>query len=788
MNLKQIIIALYIASTLIGCSDCEVSNPRQYVDLNQEWKFYRDTIANNLYEADIDDSRWETVALPHTPRIEPLVVNDQWQGIAWYRKHFSIEKSNIGKNAFIKFDAAMQVADVWLNGKHLITHFGGYLPFGFDITENMLAGENILTVKLNNEDNPQVPPGKPLDSLDFNLYGGLYRNVSLIFTDKVHISDLSILNNTGGGVFVTFDSISSKSAVLNIKTDVINQCPNEILIDIRNTLVNSRGEKVAVATSEEKLLKASDDITFQQSVKIGDPILWQPNSPYLYTLRTTIIKNHKVIDEVETSIGIRKAELKPDGFYLNGEKFFINGTNRHQEYPYIGYALSDEAQYRDAIKIKSAGFDLVRCSHYPQSEAFLDACDELGLLVMNSIPGWQFMGDDTFKANSLDDCRNMIRRDRNHPSVVFWEVSLNETGMDDSFMDEANRILDEEFSSEAMSAGWIDYQAYDVFIPARQHAQPPNYWNNYRVGEKAVFIAEYGDWEYYAQDAGFNQAAFKNLKPEERTSRQPRRTGEKGMLQQALNFQESSNSNRKGKSTIGQANWLMFDYNRGYADDIESSGIADIFRIPKYSWYFFQSQRSPVKLDIEGVLSGPMVYVASYWQPESSLDVRVFSNCEEVGLFLNDRLVERRGHDRDEFSTNLAFPPITFHVKEYTEGTLKAIGYIAGVEVASHSVRTPEEPVKIELTSDLSNKPVSKSGKDIVFIYARVLDSHGKLCPVNDILVEFTIEGNALLIGQNPMITEAGIATVLLQTNGDFKPIVVSAKAIGLDQGRLILE
>jgi len=786
--LTQVIVIVMLASQYSCKRPSEIGNNRQQIRLDTGWKFSKGTLAEDLFTWETDDNQWELVMLPHTPIIEPLVVNDQWQGIAWYRKHFILQNANSGKKIFLKFEGAMQVADVWINEIHKISHHGGYLPFIIDITDNVNKGDNLIAVKLNNLDNSQVPPGKPLDSLDFNTYGGLYRNVELIITNKVYITDPLLTNETAtGGILISFDSISDTDAILNIKTTIKNEYTDNAESYIHFTLIDKDGDIIASVRTNTIRLKPGQHAKLVQKMELSDPHLWHPADPYLYILKTVLFNKNLETDVVETRIGIRDIELRPDGFYINQEKFFINGTNRHQEYPYIGYALSDEAQYRDAVKIKNAGFDLVRFSHYPQSESFLDACDELGLLVMNCIPGWQFMGDETFRENSLDDCRNLIRRDRNHPSVVFWELSLNETPMDENYINTANRILDEEFKGVAYSAGWIDFPTYDLFIPARQHAVSPDYWNNYRVGEKPVFIAEYGDWEYYAQNAGFTQSSFNDLKPEERTSRQFRGDGEKRLLQQALNFQEAINSNVRGKSTIGQANWLMFDYNRGYADDIEASGICDIFRIPKFSYYLFKSQRPPVNVNIKGIESGPMVYIASYWQPQSSTNIRVFSNCDEVALYLNDKLIERKKHDSDRLSTSMRYPPFTFSIDHFREGTLKAIGYLNGKEITSHSIKTPGNPIAIELSYDLSNKPLSAIGKDYVFVYANVVDEQGTLYPENGITIEFIIEGNAVLIGENPVNTEAGIATILLQTYPKTKDIIITAKAKNLQGGKLTI-
>lgn len=777
--MNRLFTLVFSGFIFIGNVSAEIAGLRQIISINSDWKFIIDTTNSLFFGSDFDDSNWEIVSLPHTPKIEPLVVNKQWQGIAWYRKHIFIEKKDLGKKIFIRFEGAMQIADVWIDKKHKIMHAGGYLPFVIDISDDVKEGENIISVRLDNCDNQQVPPGKPLKLLDFNTYGGIYRNVDLILTNKLYIIDPFLSDKlAGGGVFVFTESIDSEKAEITIKTNVKNENASNKIAVVLNILLNRAGDTVVLSKSDGVLLNPGSDEEIIQKIKVPNAILWHPETPFLYTLKTLVLTDNIESDAIETHIGIRKIELKPDGFYINDSKFLIRGTNRHQEYPYIGYALSDEAQYRDAIKIKNAGFDFVRCSHYPQSEAFLNACDQLGILVMNSIPGWQFMGDSVFRKNSLNDCRNLIRRDRNHPSIIFWELSLNETQMDEAYMDKANRILDEEIPGYALSASWKDYKAYDLFIPARQHGYPPDYWNTFKIGERPLFISEYGDWEYYANNAGFNQTDYKNLKAEERTSRQFRGNGEKRLIQQALNYQESTNSNLKSKTLIGHANWLMFDYNRGYADNIEASGISDIFRIPKFSYFFFQSQRPPVALKISGVQTGPMVYIASYWQSISPTNIKVFSNCDEVALYRNGVLIEQKKADSNNISEFLDYPPYTFSIEKFQKGTLVATGYIQNKLVASDTVRTPEEPVAIELSYDLSGKEISKSGKDIVFVYAKIVDKNGTLCPLNEKLISFSMEGGGKLIGANPVKTEAGIATILLQTD-PIKLSKITAKTKG---------
>lgn len=786
-ELKYLILAC-ITLTFFSCEPLPRSKkvraqqnpPREIINFGEDWLFKRQEPVATVNEG------WDNVYLPHTVKIEPLLVNNQWQGNSLYRKDFSVEDNR--EKWFFHFEGVMQEARVFLNDSLVRTHKGGYLPFTVDATPHLKNNSvNRLEVEVINVDDPSIPPGKPLADLDFNLYGGIYRNVQLIKTGKTYITDAVHAEEVnGGGVLVHFDSISVEKATGFVKVHVHNDSEEVRDIRIRTSLTSEDGLEMTFLTPVQTLVSGGEH-HFKQDVAVINPQLWSPTAPNLYELTVEVLRGDEVIDEVNFKTGIRSIELGETAFYLNGEKLFINGTNRHQEYPYIGYALSDEANYRDAYKIKEAGFNFVRLSHYPHATSFLEACDELGLLVMNAIPGWQFYEEGEFVENALQDIRDMARRDRNHPSVVFWENSLNESGMTKEFMVTANRVLKEELPYEnTFTAGWIDHPSYDLFIPARQHAKPPLYWNDYNKPGRPVLIAEYGDWEYYAQNAGFNQKAFGDLKEEERTSRQLRGAGEKRLLQQAMNFQEAMNSNLKGEQTIGMSNWLMFDYNRGYADDLEASGISDIFRLPKFSFYFYKSQKEPYT----GQFSDPMVYIASYWQPNSATDITVYSNTEEVALYLNDRLIERKKPVRDAFSDELWFPPYKFSLGSFEPGELKALGFLDGKQVASHVVRTPARASKIELSGDISGKPIAEETADVIFIYARIVDANGTIVHDASSPVSFRIISgdHAELIGENPVPAEAGIATILLRTKKLEGPISVEATAKGLPPASITIK
>ncbi|MDQ6470040.1 glycoside hydrolase family 2 TIM barrel-domain containing protein [Flavobacterium sp. LHD-80] len=748
---------------------------RTKVNFGADWEFKRE-------ETPAQD--WEKITIPHTARLEKLVVIKQFQGTSWYEKKFKTTVSKDQK-AFIYFEGVMQEADVWINDKKITNHKGGYLPFTVDVTPYLNANnENTIKVKVNNEDNPDFLPGKPLKDLDFNYYGGIYRNVYFVTTSKLHITDAVNANKVAsGGLYLNFKNINKNEASGTVQVHLQNDFEAEQKAFLKFILTDNSGKKLEFK-SGNFTVKSNSDYTATQQFLVKNPKLWSVHNPNLYKLEVQILSNNKVVDSHSEKIGIRKSEIKADGYYLNDEKIYITGTNEHQEYPYLGYAISDEAQYRDAVKIKNAGFDFVRMSHYPHAEAFLNACDELGILVMNSLTGWQFFGGEQFQKSAYQDIRDMARRDRNHPSIIFWEASLNETEMSPAFMKEATKTLKEELPFDHnYSASWIDNDNYDIFIPARQHAKAPDYWTKYNKGNRKIFIAEYGDWEYYAQNAGFNQTEFANLKEEERTSRQLRGAGEKRLLQQAYNFQEASNSNRKGGSTIGEANWLMFDYNRGYSPDIESSGISDIFRIPKFAYYFYQSQRDANVVLDKKLFSGPMVNIANFWTPESPLNVTVYSNCDEVALYVNDILISKEKPTLNNNSDKLEHAPFIFKVSAFQAGTLRAEGFIKGKKVASNSVKTPGKASKIELSYDLSSVKINPEFPDMVFVYAKITDENGTVIPTATNEVTFALsEGNAEIIGQNPVPAEAGIATIILKTKDLKKKIVLKATSNKLQE------
>lgn len=749
-----------------GCqkklSESSVTN--EYVApvlFNDSWQFISSDTDKD-WAAIKSEVNWISIVLPHTTRIEPKIVNDQWQGFAWYRKKITADKNWNQKKVYLDFEAAMNTAEIWLNDKKLGSHMGGYLPFSVELPAD-LAGENWLYVKLDNRDNSVTGP-KPLKLLDFNTYGGIYRNVWLRLENTAQITNAVAANKTAsGGIFVTYPKVTESESVIQIKTHLVSA--NAKSLEVKQNLYFD-GKLISSAT--QLLLEKSGEIDNVQNLIVKQPKLWSPSAPHLYKLETLLLDAGVVVDKEVNRIGIREFTFQDNQLYINGNKTFLRGVNRHQEYPYVGYALSDAAQYRDAEKIKAAGFDYVRLSHYPHATAFMRAADELGLVLLDSILGWQYVSETPeFQNQVVQTCRDMIRRDRNHPSVLAWECSLNESWMQESLIDKFTQAVHEEYPGENVySAGWQEY-GYDIYLQARQHRI-----EHYKTPEKPYMVSEYGDWEYYAMNAGLNQDKWQNLLQAERSSRQLLTDGEIRLQQQARNLVEAHNDNFNTPA-FSDGYWVMFDYNRGYANDLEASGIMSIDRLPKFSYYFFQSQRDAN--DFAGPLAGGyMVHLATYWQKDSPLTVPVFTNAEKVEIYLNgEKLGEALSGQEPK---HLKHPPKFFTFPQFVAGEIKAVAYAKGKKVAEHKIVTPGEAVALRLELDKSSIPPQAGRNDVIFVRATLLDAAGNNSRLNSGEVEFSLEGDAHLLSPAKLLTENGTATSLLQLGSDLSKIKIKAK------------
>ncbi|MBE6339262.1 MAG: glycoside hydrolase family 2 protein [Bacteroidales bacterium] len=760
-------IALFAACGITERPNFGVEN------VNDNWTFFRadSAVSTNdslgFINGNFDSQSCDNVNLPHTPHFEPEVVNNQWQGICYYRREIALTAKDLRCNLFLRFDAAMNEAIVYINGKEATRHLGGYLPFAVKLNEYAKEGNNTIVVRLDNRDNAITGP-KPLKLLDFNTYGGLYRSVWLEKRSDVYITDANYVTSGDAGIYFRTVGIDNQSAASEVKTNVANESTDNVEVTVLNSLVSAEGTVVARQSSKQ-IVKSSSSYTFAHNLDFRNPHLWSPNCPYLYSLQTSVFIDNRLVDFRELHVGIRTIEVSANGLLLNGKEKFLRGVNRHQEYPYIGYALSDEAQWRDARLIKDAGFDYVRCSHYPPSPAFLDACDKIGILVLDAILGWQYFGNEAFESHTIDDCHQLLRRDRNHACILAWELSVNETMMPKSFTSKVAGIRDVEAPS-TYTAGW-QKEGYDIFLQARQHRHSVD-------SLRPLIVSEYGDWEYYAQNAGFNQEGWQDLMQEERTSRQARNSGDKRLLQQARNIEEAHNDNRLTHA-FADGYWVMFDYNRGYSPDLETSGIADIFRLPKPAYHFFASQRGVNK-------SEPMLYIANALTDNNIKEIRIFSNCDSISVKADGKLLTQASTTM----TQVAHPSISFYADEAPE-LIEAWGYIGGKEVVRQERRKPQSPEKLTIDVALNDIALKAAKNDAVFVYTYVTDANSTVVTTADMPITLRIAtGDATFVTENGYCKEitvkpaAGIAPALLQAGRTASEITIEAEADGLQTTR----
>ena len=750
---------------------------------NQALAVHPDTLELELNQLSM--GKWEQVNLPHTPFVEPLVVLHQWQGICYYRKQLNISRKEIDKQLWLEFEGAMHLADVWVNGQHLTQHSGGYTPFVADVTGMLHADRaNEILVRLDNRNNPLIPPGKPLETLDFCYYGGLYRDVNLIVKQPVHITHPIMADEVaGGGVFVTYPRVSELEAEVKVKTQVSNKTGIQKHLTIRHTLYEwskkkgGCGKKVASVESP-LVLAAGTTLHHTQQFAVNNPKLWYPDSPALYVLRTEVMDGREVTDCENTRIGIRRIEMtREKGFVINGKPLILEGSNRHQEYPYVGNAISDQAQYRDMYQIRNNGFNTVRLGHYPQDPSVLEACDELGLLVIEPIPGWQFFNKaQGFINHTYKEIRDLIRRDRNHPSIIMWETTLNESWPPKNWKNQAVQTAHEEFPGDQCytSGDTYGYDGFDVCYNDWEEG-----YNRPNTTRKPGFIREYYDYEFGGHYS---------------TTRVTRGDGDHAMTQNAWNAQWSHNRYRAYYPwTIGGAVWSMYDYNRGCCDNICYSGLADVFRLPKFGLLYFRTQVKKGSF----TPAGPMAYevfINSHWLEDSSDTLQVYGNVDEVQLLLNGRVVARQRPDNKPSTAkyvsrpdggnavNIDFPPFTFFNVKWEQGELKAIGYKDGKAVAEHVVRTPGAVEAMDITYFESGVPASCY--DLLIVYVNLKDLHGTDCfGENNREVRLEVLQGGEVRGPATIKAEAGVASFLVAT-ADSQTLVLKAVSGNLEASR----
>lgn len=755
---------------------------RQIYNFNNGWRFLRGD-SKNAETKQFDDSGWEVVSTPHTVQLMPVEASGcrNYQGIAWYRKQFVVPSDSKLKDVMLHFEAIMGKQKFYLNGKLIKVHEGGYLPVTLNLTANgALAGDTcLLAVMTDNSNDKNYPPGKPQYTLDFAYHGGIYRDVWMICKNKIAITDAIEANKVaGGGVFVHYNNISAKSADIYVNTEVRNAGNKAKKIQVEATITDKTGTTVK-KISTVLALKAGESKTAQLKTILANPMLWSPEHPYLYNINILVKDGKTALDGGMVRAGIRKTEFRgKDGFYLNDKPYGqLIGGNRHQDFAYVGNAVPNSQQWRDVKRLRDAGCVIVRTAHYPQDPAFMDACDELGMFIIVATPGWQYWNKEPRFAELVhQNTRNMIRRDRNHPSVILWEPILNETRFPQDFSLQALQITKDEFPYPGRPGAAADLHSDGV---AENYDVVYGWPTDEGKAKQCIFTREFGenvdDW--YAHN---------------NNNRASRSWGEKPQLVQALSLAKSYDEMYHSTGQfIGGAQWHPFDHQRGYHPDPYWGGIFDAFRQPKYAYYMFRSQTNPLQ-KTEGVETGPMVFVANEITPFSDSEIVVFSNCDSVRLTAYGEktwtkpVLKMAAHMPNQpvvFRNVFDFweaREYSYKQKNWQKVSFVVEGIIDGKVVCSEKKMPSRRSTKLRLYVDHSGKQLTADGSDFIVVVAEVTDDSGNVRRLAKDNIVFSVEGEGEIIGDhqigaNPRAVEWGSAPVLIRSTTKTGKIKVKA-------------
>jgi len=784
---------------------------RQIWNFNAGWRFYLGDVAGAEAIA-FNDQSWKVVTTPHTIQLMPAEASGcrNYQGIVWYRKHFRLPKECEERNVTLHFEAIMGKQTIYVNGQKVKEHEGGYLPITLDLTALGCRADDdvVIAVKADNSDDKNYPPGKKQMTLDFAYHGGIYRDVWLIAKNKVAITDAVEENKVaGGGIFVHYAHINDKSAEVFVDTEVRNSDTRPHTIVVENTLSSSAGIVSGGSASTKLRLHPGETKVVTQHFLVKNPQLWSPESPFLYIIGTRVKEGKSSLDGGTTRIGIRSFEFVPaasgspasttpaaspadkkPGFYLNGQRYHqLIGANRHQDFAYVGNAVPNSQQWRDAKRLKDCGFNIIRVAHYPQDPSFMDACDELGLFIIVATPGWQYWNKDPQFAQKVhQNTRSIIRRDRNHPCVLMWEPILNETRYPEEFALEALQITKDEYpypyrpvaAADMHSAGVAEN--YDVVYgwPGDDFASDALPAGDPKRIKQPIFTREFGELvdDWYAHN---------NL------NRASRSWGERPMLMQAMSLHKSTiELYRTTGQFIGGCQWHPFDHQRGYHPDPYWGGDYDAFRQKKTAADMFAATLTATTpaTTPDGFPSG-IITIAHEMTQFSDKDVTVFSNCDSVRLTMYEgehcweQPVEQGVVVFKDAWNFFEAREHSYTQRKWQDVKMVAEGIINGKVVCRQEKMPSRRSTKLRLYADEMGKQLIADGSDFIVVVCEVTDDNGNVRRLAKENIRFTIEGEGEIIGDegilaNPRAVEWGSAPVLVRSTRQAGKIKIKAEVL----------
>ncbi len=743
------------------------------IPLDAGWRFGPYTPGSEAPE--FDDSGLQAVTLPHTvarlswQNWDP----DAWEGEWIYRQRFDTPSGASGMRVFVDFDGAMTHAKPTLNGHALPDHLGGYLPFSREVTGLLLPAENVLAVALDSRFNLNVPPSRPAPypptSVDYWQPGGLYRRVWLrvvpqnfladVFAKPVHVLDAA-----------------RRQVVVECTIDATSVPRGDVRVAVG---LRDGGQTISSATTAVTIREAGQVTVTATLSGLASVDLWDVDDPNLYTVVATLMVDGAPAHEKRVRIGFREADFRLDGFYLNGRRLKIFGVNRHQHYPFAGAAMPDRVQRKDAEIIRrELNCTMVRCAHYPQAEAFFDACDEVGLMAWEEAPGWGYLGDDAGKSLVVRDVGDMVRRDRNHPSIIIWGARINETDDDVELYTRTRDLahqLDGSRPTAGAMAGRLDTKDYvqDVFAEDDYNS---SIGPDGRKRPELDVLSPRTDRPYLISEAVGTISG---------PARYYRRVDTQEVQQgQALAHARVHNLAGADNRYCGLLAWTGIDYESGAGKHGENiyhavkyTGVVDLFRVPKPGAAIYQAQVDP--------RIRPVIAPAFYWDfgpasPVTSLaTAMICANLDRLVLYIDGTHYATVTPDTEGYP-HLPHPPSFVNFSQVDAAALPELridGYLGDELVASRTFSS--DPATDQLSISADDCKLVADGVDTTRVVFRAVDKFGAPRPYVAGQVDLTVDGPATLIGDNPFAfgEAGGVGAVWVRTlPGSAGTITVNAK------------
>ena len=741
---------------------------RTLIPLWQNWQF-TENFEDQYLQHDCDESHFTEVQLPHTVKELPYHYFDEktYQFQSCYRKKFAVSPNLQEMRLFVDFDGVMCYAKVFVNGQFVGEHKGGYVPFSVEITQYVEYGEaesNLLVVYVDSTERADIPPFGGM--VDYLCYGGIYRDVTLRAVPHCHIDS----------IYARPASVLTAEKSLQVDITIAHGERTNKSIDVSVALFDSRNRKRAelsrslvVSVPSLSLSMIMDELTGLK--------LWTLEKPELYRVEVSLLEDGLVCDAVSTRIGFRTVAFTPEGFLLNGKLLKLRGLNRHQSFPYVGYAMPKRAQQKDADILKyELGVNIVRTSHYPQSSYFLDRCDEIGLLVFEETPGWQHIGDSAWQDVACENIRKMIIRDRNHPSIILWGVRINESPDCTAFYQRTNTIA-HELDPYRQTGGvrcieksefFEDVYTMNDFIYGAQGLPVDTAAGAVRVLRSQREVTGQTDLvPYLITEFGGHIYPTKRFDQEER------------LVEHAKLHLSVQNAAALDPQKCGAIGWCAFDYNThanfGSGDRICYHGVMDMFRIPKFAASVYASQ---LPVEVRPVLEPLTHYTVGDRAVGGIAPLIVCTNCTAIRLTIGGKDLGLFYPAIDRYP-GLTHPPVVIEnlSSVWGGGWEDAVftDYRNGKECITR--RFTATPVAAQLVLTADETKLQADIPDAVRFVVRLLDQAGNELPYSSEIVQIKLKGPAKVVGPQEFSLIGGARGFWIKTLGKAGTVKVSAQS-----------